>query len=366
MMNRREFVLSAAAAAAVGGKVFAEPAMPRDFAWGVLLHFGANMWGDGTINWADAPDSPEAEKDWGAKKPAGLSRAPIVRNYLRFDEGVWREATRRMQAGGLNMVLIDVGESLVYPSHPELAVKGSWSPERYRKELDRLRAMGLEPIPKLNFSAAHDAWLKEYHRRLCTPEYYRVCADVIRDVAEVFGRPRWFHIGFDEEMAEAMPDQYLAAYRQGDLWWHDFLYIVKEVEKHGSRAWIWSDYIWSHREEFLRRMPKSVLQSNWYYREKFGPEMLPWNEEAEKRGGWNGRLMGVSAFLELEKAGFDQVPCGSNFYCDENVEPLFRFCKEHISPARFKGFMTAPWMQSVPKDAEKLYRGIDQIVRVRA
>lgn len=44
--------------------------------------------------------------------------------------------------------------------------------------------------------------------------------DVIRDVTEVFGRPRWFHIGFDEEMAVAMPDRYLAAYRQGDLWWH--------------------------------------------------------------------------------------------------------------------------------------------------
>ena len=32
-----------------------------------------------------------------------------------------------------------------------------------------------------------------------TPEYYKVCADVIRDTAEVFGTPRYFHLGFDEE-----------------------------------------------------------------------------------------------------------------------------------------------------------------------
>jgi hypothetical protein len=46
---------------------------------------------------------------------------------------------------------------MVYPSHPELAVKGSWSPEKMKSELARLRALGLEPIPKRNFSASHDA-----------------------------------------------------------------------------------------------------------------------------------------------------------------------------------------------------------------
>ena len=96
------------------------------------------------------------------------------------------------------MVLIDLAEGLVYPSHPELAVKGSWSVERMRKELDRLRGMGLEPIPKLNFSTTHDLWLGEYHRMVSTKKYYEVCADLIRDVGEIFGTPRMIHIGFDE------------------------------------------------------------------------------------------------------------------------------------------------------------------------
>ena len=66
--------------------------------YGLLLHLGRNMW------------DPPAD-------------------YLRFDELVWREITEKMGLVGANMAVIDIGEGLVYPSHPELAVKGSWTPE---------------------------------------------------------------------------------------------------------------------------------------------------------------------------------------------------------------------------------------------
>ena len=36
------------------------------------------------------------------------------------------------------MIVVDLGEGLVYPSHPELSIKGSWTPEKLRTELDRL------------------------------------------------------------------------------------------------------------------------------------------------------------------------------------------------------------------------------------
>ena len=40
---------------------------------------------------------------------------------------------------GMNMVVVDVGEGIVLSSHPDLAVKGSWEPERMRGEVERLR-----------------------------------------------------------------------------------------------------------------------------------------------------------------------------------------------------------------------------------
>jgi len=59
-----------------------------------------------------------------------------------------------------------------WPRHPELGVSDSWEPERFVKEMERLRAIGLEPIPKMNFSTCHDAWLKDYGHQVSTPRYY--------------------------------------------------------------------------------------------------------------------------------------------------------------------------------------------------
>lgn len=47
---------------------------------------------------------------------------------------------------------------------------------------------------------------------------------------------------------------------------------------------MWSDAIWTGREECLRRMSKGVLQTNWYYRSDFSPKKLAWNAEFEKKG----------------------------------------------------------------------------------
>ena len=93
----------------------------------------------------------------------------------------------------------NLGEALAYPSHPELAVKGTWSISKMRRELDRLRGMGIEPIPKLNFSTTHNAWMKDWRHKVSTPEYLDTVDELIRDVAEIFDHPRFFHIGYDEE-----------------------------------------------------------------------------------------------------------------------------------------------------------------------
>ena len=144
--------------------------MKKDMIWGMLLHLGGNMWGE----WEEGlPKSPEeARKRWPNDKldSHGLMPGHVV-NYLAADESLWREETEVVGAEGYNMVMIDVGEAYAYPSHPELWVKGSWNAEKIRADLARLRKLGLEPIPKLNFSTGLDAWLKDYHRLTSTPDY---------------------------------------------------------------------------------------------------------------------------------------------------------------------------------------------------
>ena len=333
-LSRRAFVGTGMAAVAAGmlPKTANAQGAPPAFIWGALLHMGTNMWSDVPV------------KEWGALTPEQLLLV-CQADHLRFDEAVWQTLTQRMKTAGMNLVVIDLGEALQYQSHPELSVKGSWPIDKFRAELARLRAMGLEPIPKLNFSTAHDTWLKEYSRQVSTPAYYKVCADMIREVCAIFDKPRFFHLGYDEETAGNQSQYSYAVVRQGELWWHDFLFFVKELEGQGVRPWIWSDYYWNRPEEFLNRMPKSVLQSNWYYGSAFEPEK-------EKC---------VKAYLDLDKAGFDQVPTGSNWSNDVNFKGTVGFCKKSLAPERLKGFLMAPWFFTLKAWQEKNLQAIAQV-----
>jgi hypothetical protein len=333
-MSRRTFVKTGTAAALTAAmpKLGVARESTPGFIWGALLHMGANMWSDVPV------------KSWGNLKPDEL-RLVCAADHLRFDESVWQTLTQRMNTAGMNLVVIDLGEALQYQSHPELAVKGSWSIEKFRAELKRLRAMGIEPIPKLNFSATHDTWLKEYGRQLSTPIYYKVCADMIREVCEIFDKPRFFHLGYDEETAGHQSQYGYVVVRQGELWWHDFLFFAKTVQDQGVRPWIWSDYYWNHPEDFLNRMPKSVLQSNWYYDASFDPAQQKY----------------VQAYLDLDKAGFDQIPTGSNWSNDVNFKGTVEFCKKNLTPAHLKGFLMAPWFFTLPEWQTKNLQAIAQV-----
>jgi hypothetical protein len=246
-----------------------------------------------------------------------------------------------MAKHGMNMVVIDLGDGVEYQSHPEIAVKGAWSRLRLRDELKKMRSMGLEPIPKLNFSTCHDEWLGDYSKMVCSPKYYEVCKDLIAEVIELFERPRLFHLGMDEEDAKHQKAFEYVVVRQYGLWWRDFEFFVDQVTSKGIQPWIWADYVWEHPELFYARMPKSILQSNWYYGTNF-----------------DGKVLAVKTYNDLEAHGYDQVPTLSNWTNSDNIEGTVRYCKEHIDPQRLKGFLLAPWR---PTLAETRDRHLDAI-----
>ena len=296
--------------------------------WAELIHLSTNMWID--------REAPEWDADHTAKP------------YLRFDMDLWRELVPKMVEAGINMVVLDLGDGVRYQSHPEIAVEGAWTTDQLKEELARLRAVGIEPIPKLNFSACHDVWMGPYSRMLSTDTYYGVCKDLIEEIIGLFDKPRFFHLGMDEETYPHQQHFEYVVIRQFDLWWHDLLFLVEQVEKGGSRAWVWSDYVWHHPDVFWAKMPKSVLQSNWYYGESFSPEI-----------GY------VKAYLDLEEHGYDQVPAGANWSCDTNFGDTVKFAKEHIAPERLKGFLQTIWRPTTAKWRETHLRAIEQVGEAR-
>ncbi|HNS32806.1 MAG TPA: Tat pathway signal protein [bacterium] len=299
--------------------------------WANLLHLGYNMWED------RGPDHRLAEGEKPKYPP---------RTYLRFETPVWNLLMKKMAETGMNMAVIDLGEGVKYESHPELAVRNSWTHSRLKKELGKMREMGIEPIPKLNFSACHDNWLGKYSRCLSTDIYYGVCRDIIEEVIALFDRPRFFHLGMDEETAGHQKKLAYAVIRQYELWWHDLYYLVNETEKSGVRAWVWSDYIWNHREEFLEKMPKSVVQSNWYYGKVFDES-----------------INYVKAYLDLESHGYDQIPTGSNHSCTENLALTAEYCRKHVSPSKLLGFLQTPWRPTIKHYRQHHLQAIEAVAK---
>jgi hypothetical protein len=318
MTSRRKFIKQVAAAGVASsfpGILLSQQKPPADKIWACLLHISVNMWKEHLPG-------------------------------LQLSESLWNDALKKMVDSGLNMVVMDLGDAIKYDSHPEIAVDNAWSTSKLSDELGKIRRMGLEPVPKLNFSTCHDSWLGVYERMVSTQKYYEVCSDLIEEVIYLFGKPRFFHIGMDEENEPNQRDYDMVVIRQNQLYWGDFYFLIGEVEKGGCRPWVWQDYIRYHPDEFAKMMPKSVLQSNWYNQTDF-------DKPATNKS--------VKAYLDLEKLGYDQVPGGSNYY--KNTEKCFfnnvRFCTENVADQRLLGFIQSPWKHTIEENRAHILQSIE-------
>ena len=311
--------------------------------WSYLIHLGTHMWAD--------KDGSLYNRN---TTPRGLMN--LAQDKMRCEKDEWIALTNAIAERGLNTLVIDLGEGVKYESHPELAIEGSWSVEELREELKRLRSIGLNPIPKLNFATTHDEWLGEYHRMVSTKKYYEVCKDLIKEVCEIFDGPDYFHIGMDEESYHHQRSYSYAVVRHGDLWWHDLLFYVNEIEKNNSAAWMWSDkVILGDENEYVKRMPKSVLQSIWYYDRDFlypGTPSYPL---------WDA----YKYYSFLDEHGYKQVPTGSIWMAYENMTLLSEFCKEKISPENLAGFMMTTWQSTIKDNHMYNVTGADVLSQVK-
>ncbi|MBY5959200.1 family 20 glycosylhydrolase [Membranicola marinus] len=359
MYNRRKFIKDMAVAGSmtttsslVSPLFRNQRSVYPDKIWACLLHLSFNMWEEYI-----APQRP-------------------FRGYrpdLQFSEPLWNKALNEMTEQGLNMVVIDLGDGVKYDSYPEIAVNNAWSVDKLRAELDKARKLGLEPIPKLNFSAGHDTWMGVYSRMVSTEPYYEFCSNLIKEVSELFDQPRFFHLGMDEETYSHQRYQKHIVVRQGEAWWKDFYFLVEEVEKNNSRAWIWPDYfLWNEPEVFFKRMPKSVVQSNWYYGHDFATKeevaATDQQEFYDKSSKGKKYKRFSDAYLDLDRHGYDQIPTGS-FHTDNasNIGQTVEFGQKFLSDDRLLGFLQTIWKPTIEDSdrhsdmgyEERILKGID-------
>ena len=294
--------------------------MQNEKIWSFFMYLSNHMWDD--------EFSP----------PRGWYLEPKYQECNNVSVETWDEIMKFLAERQYNMVLVDVGDGIKYESRPEISAPDAWDKDFLKKKLDEMRTLGLEPIPKLNFSCMHHTWLKKYRYMVSTPEYYEACADVIREVCEAFGNPRFIHLGLDEERVGITTFREFIHVRNATLWWHDAYFFFKEAEKNGARPWVWSDYYWNNPELFAERMPKEVLQSNWCYGRMRDTQNVDLNKS-------------VAAYEALDKLGFDQIPCGSccSGQGGVNLFQTLTHAKLKMTDELVKGFMVAPWARTEPK-----------------
>jgi hypothetical protein len=105
-----------------------------------------------------------------------------------------------------------------------------------------------------------------------------------------------------------------------------------------------------------------VVQQNWFYDSQNGGFDLKTNKTKD--------FVRLEMFVKLDKAGFDQVPCGTNWVgsvrkklnigADDVMGKLVPFCRENISKEHLKGFMLAPWVptEDTPNARHEIINGI--------
>lgn len=293
-----------------------------------LIHLSANMWRKKGQKSANIKDEEDA----------------IYRDEMYCDRETWRKITDFLPSCGINTLLIDVGDGMQFDRHPEISIKGAWSKAELKEELNRLRAMGITPLPKCNFSAGHNGWLKEYAYMIGTDLHLEICKDVIEEIIEVFDTPKFFHLGLEEEDAVNQLNQPVAMIRAPYKKLEDANFLFDVCRAKGVRPWIWAVKAdveaFGGDEAFCQGIGKDVLLSGWYYGHINNcPDPTKGCSMAEY-------------YKKFAEWGYEQVPTSSTWSWHLNSKETLFFCKNHVKDGSVIGHMTAPWHLTVPK---KLY-----------
>ena len=291
-----------------------------------LMHLGGNMW--------QKPDNVRMYKkesiDW------------LYRDYLVTDDATWHTVTDFLPGCGINTLLIDMGEAVELKSHPELAVRGSWSQEKFKDELKRLRSIGLEPLPKFNFSACHNAWMKDMMYRIGTKEYYRFCNDIIDEACELFDGPALFHLGMDEEdeSSQRINGHAVIVTKTPEKFAEDTQKLFDACKRNGARPWMWAgvsvlDY-YGGEKRFAEAVPHDVVLSNYHY----GSIHVGSDDMYASPS--------VRHYKTLEQLGYDQIPCAAAWSEPTCNLRTMNFAKNYMDDSKLLGFLSAPWHLTVP------------------
>lgn len=335
--------------------------------FGVLIHFG-DLW------------------DWDNKYGQnGLES-------FRFDMNVWNRVVDKCVEEKVDTIVFDISEGLIHEEYPEINFPGAWTNDMMRAEVQRLKKLGITMIPKYNFAVPHASWLGVYNEhKISTPKYYEICKHVIEEAYEIFDHPEYIHLGLDEEF----PDQKQAFWRDKEMLFHDYKYLVDCVKATGAKACAWHSMFSYFDDEAFKLFDKDVVIYTYMYYTYDKEDWSPISKQPENakkyylEGGFQSRWFYSDyvkkygdvpiEFVEQDPAidiafkirqklyehGYKMVHATTNMFIKKNEWTTLKYYKGHEQEDSILGYVACPWRATVKEWEEVLIEEIELMGKAR-
>lgn len=258
-----------------------------------------------------------------------------------FEKEAFHKMTEEAKNFGFDTLLLELAEGIVYDCHPELAIEGSMPRDEFKEELARLRKMGFSLIPMLDFSPAKNAWMQGLGY-VGTKRYDDACEAILREVIELFDRPEYVHLGYDDESFATQEDNAVIYKRMPEKRIEDVNKLFDICREYGVKPWIWmSDKIlesYGGEEMFRQGIATDVTLTSFAFKRV--------QEYHIKENRADASMMLVKT---LDEWGYPQIPMASTWLYDAVPMQAFSFYTKHCKGEHFKGYLSHPCVFSVER-----------------
>lgn len=236
----------------------------------------------------------------GAPSPAG-QRPPTLGLHILLDFGKSPLVVRLFdlaQGLGYDAVVLELGGNVALKTQAGAAA--DWSVEEIRQLVAEARRRGLEVIPSTSLLSHPECAPRNtryvdpaFGWRLWEPGAYEYMAQVVAEICQVFGRPRYFHARLDEAADAVAANSARLGLTPADFLASHIRRLRDICHQNGARLVIWHDMLVSREEvpfatslggpplncwRAIEQTPKDVVINFWLYdfepQHAVGPEFF--------------------------------------------------------------------------------------------
>lgn len=210
-----------------------------------------------------------------------------------YDQKTAESCIEAVATASFNALIISIKDAVIYKSLPHIKKPYSVPMQKLVALTNLARSLGLEVIPKLNFSKSnvhrHSEWLWKEQRPKDSAHLWK---DALKAIDEIIiaTKPRYFHVGMDEDDTRS-PDEYAKALK----------FLHSALKKRKLRMIIWADcgHNWRQTERWkevpaILNLPRDVILMPWHYE----MTLVDWVRKYQRMGF---DVIGTSASLPVKR-----------------------------------------------------------------